>query len=634
MEPVSNKLSKTKQAPVQPKKIQAGEKKFDKWVSIIIFTFAFLLYANTLGHGFVMDDGAMITNHETVKKGFAGIKELFGQSSVYGSTKENFGTYRPLTMSLFAIEWSFFKDNSSAYHFVQVFLYAVLCVVVFLLLKKLLKDYHPLLPFIAVMLFVAHSIHTEVAANIKSADEILSLLFCALTLLFAIKFSETSSKKFLGFSFLFFLCALFSKESGVTFILIIPLALHFFTSVSRKNILTVMAVHSSAILIYFLARNSALDKAPEGVALINNALAGAHSFSERYATSVVVLLNYLKLLFFPHPLCWDYSYNQIPLVGFGNAAAIASLFIHLLLGIFSLAVIIKPAIFKFANLQILKLISFCILFYLIGLSVSSNIFVLIGSTMAERFLFTPSLAFCILLAFVLCPRPKGSNNRHFLSLGLVLFILGLYSYKTFSRNKDWESNLTLFAKGTEDCPNSYRTNTTFAWESVLAGEKETGKEKKKIHLQNAVAYYQKGLAIYDKVEADWYNYGVSQSNLGKVNEAINAYKRALVINPKHRNSLYNLATVYLSRKEYENSLNHFLRAYEIEPDFMDIAFKTGLIYHMGGNPQQAIPYYEHYYKNNPNNKDVINNLMMAYNSVGKKEKAVQLASMLQQFQHK
>lgn len=613
-----------KQKARQPTKI-SSEKKTDKWFSIIIFSFAFFLYSNTLGHGFVMDDGAVITNHETVKKGFAGIKELFGQSSVYGSTKENFGTYRPLTMSLFAIEWSFFEDNPAPYHFMHVLLYAILCVVIFILLKKLLTDYHPLLPFIAILIFVAHPIHTEVVANIKSSDEILSLLFCSIALLFSIKFSETPSNKFLGISFLFFACALFSKESAATFIFIIPIALYLFTSSSRKNILKITVVHTVAILIYFIARNSALDKAPEGVALINNALAGAQTFSERNATIFIILFNYLKLLFFPHPLCWDYGYNQIPLVGFGNIMAILSVLIYFAVGVYSVIILIKKSSHKS---QVTSLISFCILFYLLGLSASSNIFVLIGSTMAERFLFTPSLAFCILLAFALIKLLKIESFN--LKLIPLAIILGLFSYKTFSRNQDWESNLTLFAKGTEDCPNSYRTNTTFAWESVLAGEKETDKEKKKNHLQNAVTYYQKGLAIYDKVDADWYNYGVSQSNLKNVDEAVRGYQHALAINPKHRNSLYNLATVYLSRNDFQNSLSHFLRAYEIEPDFMDIAFKVGLIYHMGGQPQKAIPYYERCYKNNPNNKDVMNNLSMAYNAVGEKEKAIQLTIRLQQ----
>src|ERR1035437_1418736 len=129
------------QKPVAKKQFSISEYQFP----ILIFLFAFLLYSNTLHHGFVMDDGAMIANHTTVQKGFKGIKELFGQSSVYGSTKENFGTYRPLTMSLFALEKQFFGNNSTAFHFVQVLLYAVLCVVIFVLLKKLfvLTPPHP-----------------------------------------------------------------------------------------------------------------------------------------------------------------------------------------------------------------------------------------------------------------------------------------------------------------------------------------------------------------------------------------------------------------------------------------------------------------------------------------------------------
>jgi tetratricopeptide (TPR) repeat protein len=196
----------------------------------------------------------------------------------------------------------------------------------------------------------------------------------------------------------------------------------------------------------------------------------------------------------------------------------------------------------------------------------------------------------------------------------------LYSYKTFSRNKDWQTNLTLFAKGVETCPNSYRTNITYAWESVLAGEKETNKEKKKIYLQNAVTYYQKGLAIYDKVDADWYNYGVSNSNLNNVEEALKAYRHALSINPKHLKSSYNLATIYLSRKDFSNSLKYFLMAYQSDSAFMDVPFKIGLNYHFTGDLNHAVFYYEKQLKLQPDNKDAISNLVLAYKSLENKEK--------------
>lgn len=490
-------------------------------------------------------------------------------------------------------------------------------------LTKLLKNYHPLLPFISTLIFVAHPIHTEVTANIKSADEILSLLFCLLSLSAGMNYVTTPKIKFIILSFVAFFAGLLSKENSATFLLIIPLSLFLFSHVSYKQLLTLFSFHAFALTFYFLMRNAALDPSPP-IGLVNNSLAGASDFSSRYGTVFVILLKYLSLLFFPHPLSWDYGFNQIPLVNFGNPVAIISFLIYLILGIVALM-----GIFKFSNQATYKLISFCILFFLISLSISSNIFVLIGSTMAERFLFIPSLGFCIFLSFIMIRFLKiNSLNINFNLTPLVL-IIGLYSYKTFTRNADWKNNITLFGSAVNVCPNSYRVNSSFAWESILAAEKTTNPDEKKKYYRDAVTYYNKATAIYPSMESDWYNCGVAQSNLGKIVEAEKMYLYALRVNPNHRNSHYNLAGIYMNKKDYSKALIHFADIYKTEPDFMDVAFKIGLIHHLSGNPQAAIPYYEQYYKSNPNNKDVINNLMLAYNATGKKEKASALAIRIQ-----
>ena len=325
---------------IKTKQQQASTKK-ELFFALFIFAFSFLLYSNTLHHGFVMDDGAVITNHSTVQKGVSGIIELFEQSSVYGSTKENFGSYRPLTMSFFAIEKQFFGSNSNGYHAIQILLYSILCVLLYILLKKIIKDFHPLLPFITILLFISHPIHTEVVANIKSADEILCLLFASLATLFAFRFIETSRKFNSGISFLFFLCALFSKENATTFLLLIPMTLYFFSPASKKNILLIFSTYAIATLAFLMVRFATLDKAPENISIINNALISANSFSERYATISLHFLNYLRLLCFPANLCWDYSYNQIPIVNFNNPLSIFSTLIIFFGLFFSLRVFFK-----------------------------------------------------------------------------------------------------------------------------------------------------------------------------------------------------------------------------------------------------------------------------------------------------
>ena len=619
-------MSKTKSAP--PKQSAFSNYRFP----LIVFAFAFLLYSNTVHHDFVMDDGAMISNHVTVQKGFAGIPELFSESSVFGSTKENFGTYRPLTMSLFAVEKQFFGNDPFGFHLIHVLLYAFLCLFIYILLKKLFGALNLSgLAETAALLFVAHPIHTEVAANIKSADEILSLLFSVFALWHSVRFAETGSKAHALVCWLSMLAAFFSKESAAVFVIIIPLALYFFTSSSKRNILTTLGVCASAALLYMIARSSALDKAPDGIGIINNSLAGAPTFSERYGTIAVILLKYLKLLFYPHPLCWDYGYNQIRLVGFGDPMAILSLLIYVSLVGYAIAVLIrkispKSQVPSFKSQEIV-VIAFCILFYLIGLSVSSNIFVLIGSTMAERFLFTPSLAYVIVIAFGLIKllKVEFSNAR---SIPLII-ILALYSYKTYSRNQDWKNNITLFSKGVGDCPDSYRTNVTYAWESVLAGEKETNPQKKIQHMENAVTYYQKGLAIYGLVAADWYNLGVSLSNTGKADEGIEAYKRALAINPLHLNASYNLGTIYFSTKDNASSLKYFTDSWKSDSMFRDVAFKVGVNYQMMGDARSAIPFYESHFRRNPTDKNVITNLMIAYRSLNNTERANYFTAILE-----
>lgn len=593
---------------------------------ISIFLLASLLYSNTLSNGFVMDDGAVITDNVTVQKGLAGIRELFNQSSVYGSTKDNYGSYRPLTMTFFALEWELFGRNSSRYHLVHILLYAICCMAVFLTLKSLLKDYHPLLPVISMLLFAAHPVHSEIAANIKSADEILSLLFCSASLWFYLKYHDYSKISYLVAGAFFFLAALFSKESSITYLAVIPLALLLFTRFQTKKIVLLSALNLAAIALLLAARNSVLEDMPATMVVVNNLLVGASNFSEKFGTIFIFLLDYLRLLIFPHPLTWDYGYNHIPLTSFKNPLALLSLAIHLLLGIFSLSALIKQIRTNDASAEarLRNLLAFLALFYIATMSVYTNIFVLLAATMAERFLFIPSLAFCIAAAIGLLKISghdivsQHKGNLIILST-LTVAMLIPYSLKTWTRNKDWKSNYTLFEAGTKTSPNSYRANMTFGWENLLAGEKATDANKKSEYFKKSSAHYRKALSIYDKSGDDWFNYGVTQGYLKNEDEAVKAYNRAVKTNNNGKAN-YNLGAICLQKGDYSQALNYFLAAYKRDANIGNGPFYIGLCYHYLNKPAEAIPYYEIAYRKNPSHKDVVNNLMIAYRVVGNKEK--------------
>ncbi|MFZ1296685.1 MAG: hypothetical protein WAT16_01480, partial [Saprospiraceae bacterium] len=73
-----------------------------KWHLIALFILTFVLYANTLGHEFALDDGIVIKENKHVKQGISGIPDLFSKHSFHGffkkSGKEKVvagGRYRP-----------------------------------------------------------------------------------------------------------------------------------------------------------------------------------------------------------------------------------------------------------------------------------------------------------------------------------------------------------------------------------------------------------------------------------------------------------------------------------------------------------------------------------------------------------
>src|SRR6185436_18727666 len=115
------------------------------------------------------------------------------------------------------------------------------------------------------------------------------------------------------------------------------------------------------------------------------------------------------------------------------------------------------------------LTAFGILFYLVTISISSNLFILIGTHMAERLLFVPSFGFCFAVAVVLDRFIQKKNilkadsiKSFFLNRAMLSSIAGviilLYSLQTWSQNRVWKSNLTLNESGVLRSPDSHRTH--------------------------------------------------------------------------------------------------------------------------------------------------------------------------------
>ena len=170
---------------------------------IILCLVCFVFYANSIPDKYALDDNIAILRNNYVQMGFSGIPKILTNDS-YASFYTNMGgepsnqwsggRYRPLSEIIFAIEQQFFGDsNMLSYfrHFVNILAYMACVVAIFYFLEKFLlrkiiggSD----IAFLAAFLFAIHPLHTEVVANIKSLDEILSVLFIMLTFIYVLTY--------------------------------------------------------------------------------------------------------------------------------------------------------------------------------------------------------------------------------------------------------------------------------------------------------------------------------------------------------------------------------------------------------------------------------------------------------------
>ena len=108
------------------------------------------------------------------------------------------------------------------------------------------------------------------------------------------------------------------------------------------------------------------------------------TWDEKYATIAYTIGKYFELLVFPHTLSSDYSFNQIPLIKWTDFKAW-----------FSLVVILSLLVYAFLTAKKKSVISYGIFFFFITFSIVSNVVFNVGTSMAERFIYMPSVGFAI-----------------------------------------------------------------------------------------------------------------------------------------------------------------------------------------------------------------------------------------------
>lgn len=519
--------------------------------ALLLFLAAFLVNANTLNHSWALDDTLLITQNKLTQQGFAAIPEIWGSDVFTGyfgkGGIEQGGRYRPLSQTVFAACHGLFGPNPFMGHVLNVVLYALTCVLLFVLLRRIFPvragtSPWKNIPFIATLLYALHPLHVEVVANIKSLDEILAMGFAVLTAWCAVRAEEAHRTRNMVLSGTCFFLALGAKENAITFLAVVPLVL-FYTGVPRNAILRSSLWLLAPTALYFLLRASALGPSP-AIAPIDNYLTNPFfgaTGAERIATVLLTWWKYLGLLLFPHPLTSDHYPGMIPVIGWNDLRAWASALIFIGAGIFALL-----------NLRKRSLAAFGILFFLITFSVVSNLVINLGTPLNDRFLFMPLAGFTLLLSWALITgferlgSPQAATTLGKVVLGLVLVA---YAGKTFSRNRDWKDDLTLFTHDVQVSDKSARCHVMTAKLLYDASTDITDSSIRKSYLSRAKDHLHRGLAIYPDYPLALGLLGLMEMDAKHYRAAADLYIQCLRIEPTEEVALINLN--FVGRRLFE-----------------------------------------------------------------------------------
>jgi tetratricopeptide (TPR) repeat protein len=267
-----------------------------------------------------------------------------------------------------------------------------------------------------------------------------------------------------------------------------------------------------------------------------------------------------------------------------------------------------------------------------------------GFTMAERFMYIPSIGFILILVIGLDWSKEEILKRYpslkWLVPMVVVILTGSLGYRTILRNRDWRNDETLFSAEV-----STETESTLIHSNLGRFYARKGKFSKAIfHMKKAlnfspnspallnnlgrilvdmqefneaILYLEKAIAINPERFQFYNNYGLALAGLGHHKEAIEVYNAAIELRPQAAQVYNNIGVAYKNSGNLQKAEESYLKAIEYNPDYAAPYKNLGIIYlNFLKKPVKAVEALRKSLEIDPDQPDapIMKNLILTYDS--------------------
>lgn len=566
---------------------------------LALWVLVFAAYSNSFTAGLIFDSSPVVEQDPRIREATPKNIESI-MTGPYWYVNATAGLYRPVTTFSYLANYAAFGNGASpvGYHWVNFALHAINTALVYSLGILIFEQSSLALALAA--LWGLHPVLTESVTNIVGRADLLAAfgvlagLSCYAR---AMSVAGWRCLAWLGALVVAQAVGLFSKESGI----VLPgILLLYDLTWSERSTWRARAPAYAALALpiaaFFYLRGG-LDTHML-IEFTENPLVKAGFWTARI-TAVKVIGKFLWLFLWPAKLSADYSYNAVPLFGgsassWEDAKALAALAICL--GCVLLAVrwrhTVKPFLFFLA-------------FFFVTLLPTSNLFITIGSIMAERFLYLPSigLAGCLVavihqLVQRLSAKWRVAPKAAWVAMGVACLV---FAARTYARNFDWQNARALWTSTVNASPESARPHYNLATElAQIPGE-----------LPNAIAEFEAALRIRPDYAEAHYNLGNAFALMpNHLPDAITEYQAALRYAPNLIEAHYSLGNVLAHMPgRLPDSINEYQAALRIQPNYVYAHNNLGTaLARTPGRLQEAITEFEAAVRLRPDYADAHNNL--------------------------
>jgi len=555
-----------------------------------LFLLVLLVYSPSFTYDFVYDDFTFIVDNRAIQD-WSNIPAYFTDPGTFHNNPDNTATtaWRPLRNISYLLDYKLFGLNPGGWHLHNILLHGLVTLLVFRLLATAAKTALPNSPIKTIFIYswilaaawALHPVNLEIAAWVKSRDDLLATLFGLISLLLFLRLHGKRGKLLLFASTCFLTLALLSKES-VVLLPVISAGLYILlpadswrNRIKNHRFLVGFTLQCAVTLAYLVIRHLLLGKTSQ-----SGYLAG--TFSHTIATMTMAGVRYLQLIFWPFwPTYQTTDYKSFPL-------ATTWLNLRVLLSTLTLLLAGGAALY-YGKRNRLALAG--ALFTLLAFLPVMNIIPMM-QILAERFLYLPLIGVAMLLvAGLLSLSGRFPQQQTRLTLVLVS-VMTLLAVTTLLRLPTWKNSYELYVSARNNQPDSpLATNNLayFLWregrpvEAIRAVDQFLARHpgEQKLMIMRASIYLaednttaaKEALDDYERRYATNAEIQFMRSDLAlrqeRYEEAAKNLKLILQHNPKDSHAWYNLAFVQVKSGETTAARQSAQTALQVFPNLTE-----------------------------------------------------------------